>query len=76
VFICTRIFNDAITKSYGDLSIQSSLPLFVHMILIINLVYNYFMLILQILARNRQQAAKVYNEQGLEDIADDKDYSP
>jgi hypothetical protein len=46
------------------------------MILIINLVYNYFMLILQILARNRQQAAKVYNEQGLEDIADDKDYSP
>jgi len=44
--------------------------------LILNLVYNFFILILQILAKKRQQSIKVYNEQGLEEIAENKDYSP
>lgn len=59
VFICTQIYATEINKSYEGVSIQNMLPLLINMMMTINVVYNYAMIVLQIMDRRRENSAKV-----------------
>lgn len=59
VFICTQIYADEINRSYSSLSIQIMLPLLINLILVLNVGYNYVMIVLQIMDRNRHNSARV-----------------
>ena len=59
VFICARIYETEVNASYPSVTIQALLPLIVHIVLMLNVLYNYAMLVLQILDRNENSVAKV-----------------
>lgn len=63
IFICAKIYSDEINKSYQGLTIQNMLPLIIHIMLFLNVIYNYAMLLLQIVERKKSDStAKVENE--------------
>lgn len=62
VFSCVSIFADDINRSYDEINIKVALPFLIHSVLFLNVIYNYFFLILQILDRRRENMAKVDNE--------------
>lgn len=62
VFACTAIFSDSINKNYNTINIQVALPFLIHSFLFLNVLYNYAMLVLQIINRTKLTSAKVENE--------------
>jgi hypothetical protein len=61
VFSCVSIFAAEINSSYNEMNIKVALPFLIHSVLFLNVSYNYFFLILQILDRRRENMAKVDN---------------
>jgi hypothetical protein len=53
VFACTAIFSDTINKNYETVNMQVALPFLIHSFIFLNVIYNYTMLVLQILNRTR-----------------------
>ena len=61
IFICAKIYSTEINKSYPGPTAQNLLPLIIHIVLFLNVVYNYGMLLLQIVDRKKDNV-KVHNE--------------
>ena len=61
IFISAKIYETEINKSYPQATIQNMLPLIIHIVLFLNVSYNYTMLILHIMNHRRVSLAKVDN---------------
>lgn len=60
VFACTTLYSDEINKNYNTITIQVALPLLIHSVLFLNVIYNYAMVILQIVKRG-EDLSKINN---------------
>ena len=61
IFICAKIYEEEINKSYPGPTAQNLLPLIIHIVLFLNVVYNYGMLLLQIAGRRKESLPRVQN---------------
>ena len=61
IFICAKIYSEEINKSYPGPTAQNLLPLVIHIVLFLNVVYNYGMLLLQIAGRRKESLPRVQN---------------
>ena len=61
IFICAKIYEDDINKSYSGPAMQNILPLVIHICLFGNVVYNYAMLLLQIKDKRKENMPMVDN---------------
>jgi hypothetical protein len=62
VFACTAIFKDEINQNYASINMQVALPFLIHSFLFLNVIYNYTILVLQIVNRTKESSGKVENE--------------
>jgi hypothetical protein len=62
IFICAKIYEDEINKSYPGPTIQNLLPLIIHVFIFLNTLYTYAMLLLQIADKRHDPSAKVEAE--------------
>jgi hypothetical protein len=53
VFVCAKLFETQINQSSDSVTIKMMLPLFIHLVLFLNMSYNYTFLVLQILDRTK-----------------------
>ena len=62
IFACASIYSDEINKSYDEVTVRVALPMVIHSVLFLTVLYNAFLLVLQMCNRTRDRLGKVDNE--------------